>query len=268
MTQNFPNEPNPDYRDVLLRVGAFVFVAFAVLVLASGAMARLEPVVRSAASVFLAGLIPNLFVSFQFASGRLGDFGLGWDRGSGKQLSAGLAIGICAVGALVSGAILVGFAAFQPAQADWSAAWVVFVLFLGALGEELLFRGYAFQYLLRCYGAPTIIGISAVLFGLVHLSNSNVQLFGVLNTMLWGALLGYAYTRAQTLWLAIGLHYGWNLALALLTSNVSGLTIRATAWDLQWSAGELWSGGGYGLEGGLLAAVVVLPVFLLVRRVR
>jgi hypothetical protein len=86
--------------------------------------------------------------------------------------------------------------------------------------------------------------------------------------VLWGCLLGYSYTRARSLWLPSGVHYGWNLALALFTSNLSGTTIRATAWDLHWSAGELWSGGAYGLEGGLLATLVAVPVFLLVRRVR
>ncbi len=83
-----------------------------------------------------------------------------------------------------------------------------------------------------------------------------------------GGLLGYAYARARTLWLPPAYTSAGTSHWPLLTSNLSGITIRATAWDLRWSAGELWSGGGYGLEGGLLATIVAVPVFLLVRRVR
>ena len=266
MIERRQNEPT-DYLDVLLRVGGFVLVGYVALVLASSAMARLDAEVRAALSVLLAGLGANLLISFKFERGLPSDFGMGWEPAAPRQFGSGVGIGIVAVAMAVGIAILAGFAHFEAGSADSSAIWLAVVLLVGALGEELLFRGYAFQYLLRAFG-PAMVAVSAVLFGLVHLSNPNVQVFGVINTILWGGLLGYAYTRAGTLWLSLGVHFGWNIALALLTSNLSGITIRATAWDLQWSAGELWSGGGYGLEGGVLAAIVILPVFLLVRRVR
>jgi uncharacterized protein len=262
------NEPKPDRFELLLCVGGFAIVAFLALITASSAMARLDPVVRSAFAVLVSGLAANFLISSRFARGRLSDFGLGWQTGSGGQLAAGFAIGVGAVAAIVGAAIFAGLARFEPAHADWSVAWLAVVLVAGVFGEELIFRGYAFQCLLRRFSAPLVIIGSAVLFGAAHLSNSHVQLLGAANTMLWGCLLGYAYTRAGNLWLSSGLHFGWNIALALLTSNLSGITIRATAWDLRWPAGDLWSGGGYGLEGGGLAAIVALPVFLLLRRVR
>ncbi len=258
----------PDRFDILLRVGGFAVVAFAVLVLASSAMARFDPVVRSAFAVFIAGLMANFLLAYKFERGRLEDFGLGRNARSVREFSGGFAIGAGAVSLLIGGADFAGLATFERTQADWSVLWLAAVLLAGAIGEELVFRGYAFQYLGRCWGQPLTILLSAVLFGLAHLSNQNVQVLGAVNTMIWGGLLGYAFTRAGTLWLSSGLHYGWNLALVLLTSNLSGITIRATAWDLRWSAGELWSGGGYGLEGGLLAAIVAVPVFLFLRRVR
>jgi membrane protease YdiL (CAAX protease family) len=262
------NEPKPDRFDLLLRVGGFAVVAYVVLVIVSGALARLDPVVRSAFAVFAAGFAANFLASSRFARGSFADFGLGWQAGSARQFVAGVGIGLGAVTVLVGGAVLAGLARFEQSQPDRTVAWLSIVLLAGVIGEELVFRGYAFQYLLRNFGKRRVIIGSAVLFGLVHLSNPNVQPLGVVNTMLWGALLGFAYTRAETLWLSSGLHFGWNLALALLTSNMSGITIRATAWDLRWSADDLWSGGGYGIEGGLLAAIVALPVFLLLRRVR
>ena len=70
--------------------------------------------------------------------------------------------------------------------------------------------------------------------------------------MAWGILLGYAVWRTGALWLPIGLHFGWNVALPLLGSNLSGFTMGVTGYTLEWNVGVLWSGGGYGVEGSLL----------------
>jgi uncharacterized protein len=139
---------------------------------------------------------------------------------------------------------------------------------VGVLGEEMFFRGYAFQYLVREWNPTATIVGSGLIFGFAHLFNQNVQLLGAVNTAIWGGLFGYAYLQSRSLWLPAGIHYGWNLALTLATSYLSGTTIRAADWYLRWSTSDLWSGGSYGLEGGLLATIAAVPVFLLVRRVR
>jgi membrane protease YdiL (CAAX protease family) len=257
------NEPNPDFFDALLRVGGFAAAGFLVLILTSAN--SLDDVTRNALASFAAGLAANLFTVSKFERRRFSDFGLGWPP---RHLFAGCAIGAGALGTIVGLATATGQAAFAPVTPDHSAAPLVPLLFAGALGEEMLFRGYAFQYLVRTWSGPATIAASGILFGLVHLANENVQPLGAANTALWGCLLGYAWVRGRSLWLPSGIHYGWNLALTLFTSNLSGTTIRATAWDLQWSAGDLWSGGSYGLEGGLFATLAALPVFLCIRRVR
>lgn len=246
-----------------LRVGGFAFVGFVVLILTSAN--SLDDVTRSALAVFAAGLAANLAMVSKFERSRFADFGLGRPP---RHLAAGIVLGAGALGAVVFGAVAAGLATFVPATADHSLYPLLVLLIMGAFGEEMLFRGYAFQYLLRVWNPPLVILGSGLLFGAVHLANANVQPIAILNTVLWGCLLGYAYTRSGNLWLGGGIHAGWNVALTLCTSNLSGTTIVATAWDLKWSAGEWWSGGSYGLEGGLLATVAALPVFLLLRRVR
>jgi hypothetical protein len=116
-------------------------------------------------------------------------------------------------------------------------------------------------------GAWATILPAAVLFGLAHIGNENANLLGILNTMLWGLLLGYAYVRTRALWLPIGLHYGWNLALPLLGANLSGFTMGVTGYALRWRVGTLWSGGNYGPEGSVLTTVIVVALFLVVLRV-
>ncbi len=72
--------------------------------------------------------------------------------------------------------------------------------------------------------------------------------------MLWGLVLGYAFYRSGDLWLPIGIHFGWNWALPLVGVRVSGFTMGLTGLAVRWKAGPLWSGGDYGIEGGLPGA--------------
>ncbi len=127
-----------------------------------------------------------------------------------------------------------------------------------------MFRGYAFQILLRAYQPAAVIGVFAVLFALAHADNPNANRLGLVNTGLWGALLGYAFFRSRDLWLPIGLHFGWNWVLPLVGVNLSGFEMTLSGYHLVWRSSELWSGGAYGPEGSILTSVaaVLLGVWL------
>ena len=92
--------------------------------------------------------------------------------------------------------------------------------------------------------------------GMAHLGTSQGGVIEF-NTFLWGALFGWCVFRSGDLWLPIGIHYGWNWTLPLFGVNLSGFTMGVTGYKLEWSAGQLWSGGDYGVEGSLLTSVVV-----------
>jgi membrane protease YdiL (CAAX protease family) len=149
----------------------------------------------------------------------------------------------------------------------WAAfAFGAGAIFFGAMGEELLFRGYAFQLLIRGMGPVATILPTSLIFGLMHAFNPGASTLGIVNTVAWGILLGYAVWRTGALWLPIGLHFGWNVALPLLGSNLSGLTMGVTGYTLEWNVGVLWSGGGYGVEGSLLTTLVVVALFFGLRK--
>jgi len=61
--------------------------------------------------------------------------------------------------------------------------------------------------------------------------------------------------------LPIGLHFGWTWTLPVLGVNLSGFTMGVTGYSMQWKVGDLWSGGAYGPEGGLLTSAVVIALF-------
>jgi uncharacterized protein len=75
-------------------------------------------------------------------------------------------------------------------------------------------------------------------------------------------VLGYAYVRSGDLWLPIGLHFGWNMALPLLGAPLSGFDMPLTGFDLKWAVPDVISGGQYGLEGGALTTVMAVALLL------
>lgn len=227
--------------------------------------------VVSALATFATAALANAFVARGWEQGKLSDFGMGWSATSFSELGMGVLSGAGAALVIAVFALVLQLAEFtRAADATTSvgqklATWflLIVVLILGALGEELMFHGYAFQHLVRVVGEFATVLPVGVLFGLAHAGNQNVTALALLNTVAWGILLGFAYLRTRTLWLPIGLHFGWNLALVFLGINLSGFTMSVTGYQLRWRAGDLWSGGNYGLEGGLCTTIVVIGLFVL-----
>jgi hypothetical protein len=262
----------PDKQGLILRIGLYILLAwmgqlvFPALLLPLGGI-----LVASALSAFAAAAVANAVVVRIYERGRLADIGLGWNSSSGREFLTGAAAGIGAAVCVVLVPLALRMARFDRDPAVVEHRWASFafgglVLFFGAMGEELLFHGYPFQLLIRAVGPfATILPVS-VIFGLMHSTNLNVSFLGIVNTIAWGFLLGYAAWRTGALWLSIGLHFGWNLALPLLGSNLSGFTMGVTGYILEWNVGVLWSGGGYGVEGSLLTTAVVVALFLVLRR--
>ncbi|MFN7995481.1 MAG: type II CAAX endopeptidase family protein [Bryobacteraceae bacterium] len=143
-----------------------------------------------------------------------------------------------------------------------SFVFVTLLLLFGAAGEELLFRGYGFQILLRAAGAWTTVVPVGVIFALMHSNNPHATWFALANTAGFGILFGYAFLRSHDIWLPIGLHFGWNFTLPLFGVNVSGLTMRLSGFTMEWSAGILWSGGAYGPEASILTSGVLFLLLI------
>jgi uncharacterized protein len=256
----------PNVVGLVLRVGLFIILGWISQIVLSFAMLPFAgQFVTATLSTFGAAAVANAVTVRIFERGTLSDLGLGWSRSATSDFGWGVGSGIGAAVAVLGLPLLFRIATFETAPAvehPWSAFFFVSVLLLfGAVGEEMLFRGYAFQLLIRSIGGfATILPIS-VLFGLAHMNNPNATVLGGVNTCLWGVLLGWAYYRTGALWMSIGLHFGWNFTLPLFGENLSGFTMGVTGHTLHWGVGELWSGGAYGPEGGLLTTFVVVVLF-------
>jgi membrane protease YdiL (CAAX protease family) len=249
-----------------VRVGVFAFFSLAGLMLFAWLFLGLGYFVASALHAFAAAAVANLLCMRIFEHASLADIGLHWNRASVIHLLLGLAGGALAGLFVTLGPVLEGSAELLPIagqSADWrNIAMLLILILFGGAGEEMLFHGYGFQILLGLMGPfATILPVS-VLFAVAHAQNLNVHVLGLINTGLWGLVLGTAFLKSGDLWLPVGLHVGWNWALPLMGARLSGFTMSVTGYELRWKTGPLWSGGGYGPEGGLLTTLVLVVLFL------
>ena len=258
---------------VALRVGVFAIIAvlgnYIVFPLIIG-LIGVPILVVATLGTFAAAAVANAVVLRIYERAQLANIGLGWMAASRRNLVLGMLGGIGAGLVVLVGPIAVRVADLElvPDQhMQWpSLLFVSIVLLFGAVGEEMLFRGYAFQVLVKFIGPFATILPMAILFGLAHSLNLNFTALAFFNTTLWGIVLGYAFVVSGDLWLPIGLHFGWNWTLPLLGVNLSGFTMGVTGYSLHWKIGELWSGGEYGPEGGLLSTAVVALLFFYLRK--
>ncbi len=197
--------------------------------------------------------------------------GLTPDRSGARDLAIGVAAGILAVAIAVAPGLLLHLAHFSTASDGGNvnfgtALFVTILIFCGAAGEEMLFHGFAFQSLITGLGPFASIFPVGVIFGLLHLGNPDATWLSAANTMGFGIIFGYAMYKTAGLWLPIGLHFGWNIALPFFGVKISGITMRVTGYEMTWNAGPVWSGGAYGLEGSLLTTGVLVLMLLFVWR--
>jgi membrane protease YdiL (CAAX protease family) len=205
---------------------------------------------------------------------------LGWatHRGWLRDAVFGVLVGAVSIGcAALVGTTLGGYRfnipeTFDAASVTRTLFTSGFIFLLSAAAEEMIFRGYALQTLLRSWPLWVAIAVTSVPFALAHLSNPEaVPVFTFINTLLAGAWLGVAYWRTRSLWLPLGIHAGWNWVQgAILGSPVSGITKIAPAPLLRFTdSGPFWIGGGsYGIEGGAACTIALILSTLFILRTR
>lgn len=177
-------------------------------------------------------------------------------------LGSGIGLGMMVISVAVLWAA--GWATLQTnvAFSPGVLAVVGIAMLINTMTQEVLVRGYIQQTIQSQYGVALAIIISSFIFMLLHLGAIKGAPLPAVNLFAAGILLGIAYAITNNLWLPIALHFGWNF----LQGPVLGLTVSGQSVDSGWKvfrlAGpNLFTGGAFGLEGGLVAtATTVLGV--------
>ena len=193
--------------------------------------------------------------------------GLKLDRHTLLDILAGIAITFVQMGFIYVLMLALGWLTFEGFSWDFDPLGVVitsvltfFIVFLFVgWNEELLSRGYHLQTIASGINLFWGVVISSAVFGLLHLGNPNATWVSAAGIFFAGIYLAYGYIRTRQLWLSIGLHIGWNFFEGVVFGfPVSGLDIYALT-RIKVNGPELWTGGAFGPEAGL----IVLPSLLL-----
>ena len=216
--------------------------------------------------VFATLLVFGFIVATWFVGVRLARHSwaeLGWrsKNGTMRALLQGLTVGAMVAGLAMALTLVLGGARLRIAH-HWSAYLGAAVpLALGLLGaalfEELVFRGFPIRRLANAIGAWPAMLVLAVAFGLAHLPNDNATPFGLLNVGLAGIWLSIAFFSPGGIALGWGLHFGWNLGLALMGAPVSGMRFGPPQAVYHPGAHAWFDGGAFGPEGGLVGTIAI-----------
>lgn len=263
-TPEFPDEPQatPRWKRILLALGLCGLALFLSLVVGGvcGMILRLIlKGLRNDVPDFTGMLIGTTLVSWvllKLSRRKLSEIGLGGGRDGLVWGLRGLGGGAAVCALLTAGPALFGLANWVPAMkgsvALPAALLFVWVILVAATMEELAMRGFPMQIVASATGFYPAMLLLNLIFMAGHLGNPSSSALGLANTFLAGMVLAMLWYRTKSLWTPIGAHIGWNLMLPALGVNLSGIEERLIPFDLAYAIPDLWSGGEYGTEGGLI----------------
>jgi uncharacterized protein len=191
----------------------------------------------------------------------------GWMREAGMGLAVGWAMAlVCVIPMVLAGGISVLI--FTDASAwGWLAADTVFFALL-ALGEEIAFRGYAFQRFEQSVGSlGAALGFAAY-YAIMQSLLPGSGRASIAVAMVLSLVLSTAYLRTRALWLSWGLNFGWKASRALVFGlAVTGMDQHSPVIQGN-PMGPFWiTGGGFGLDGTWIAFIVLLAALPVLWRI-
>lgn len=230
---------------------------------------RRELIFRALWAVLLLGIfIWLLTVGDHLEDHRIAAQGLPRVKGWLKQLLLGAFLGFVLPALAVAPIYFWGHFRYKILW-TWSFApnlvAVILTLIVGALAEELMFRGFPFQHLEKGIGTVQAVVVLSVFYAFLHMLNPGATVWGIANTFLLGVLFTVAYLRTRALWLPWGIHFGWNATLGLLFGlPVSGIR-SFNLWIYTQPYGPKWlTGDFYGIEAAATGTAAILVGLLIV----
>jgi membrane protease YdiL (CAAX protease family) len=136
------------------------------------------------------------------------------------------------------------------------------------LYEEILIRGYILRNLaeglnFKCSNPTKALLFATVLssafFGFLHFDNPNATVLSTFNLTIAGIFLASGILLTGELAISIGLHIAWNFFQGpVFGFSVSGIKPLASIVGIKQSGPQLFTGGAFGPEGGILGLGVML----------
>jgi membrane protease YdiL (CAAX protease family) len=213
-----------------------------------------EQVIRWTISIFiLIFLYVGLFRLYERRS--ITEFAI---RYAGKENLVGFIAGGLLVGIIVLVLLISGNISFTMLN-RFSIIFKPLILFiLLALGEEIIFRGIIYRITEQSLGTWLALIISAMLFGIGHITNSHADFLGIFSVAVAGIFLGVLYTIRARLWYPLAVHVGWNFFQYFFGLPISG-NDDFEYFMIASREGPAWFvGGDFGIENSVLAIILIL----------
>ena len=184
-----------------------------------------------------------------------------------KKYSLGFLIGLAMMSIIVLILLPFGYITIEknPIQpVGVSAIASILVILFGWIiqgaTEEIVTRGWLLNVLSTKYNIGVGLLISSTLFGLMHLTNPNVNYIAVINIILVGLFYGLYVIKTNDLWAVCGMHSAWNFAQGnIFGFKVSGLDVSVGSLiDLNLVGSDFVTGGIFGPEAGITATFILL----------
>ncbi|OWZ83563.1 CPBP family intramembrane glutamic endopeptidase [Natranaerobius trueperi] len=137
----------------------------------------------------------------------------------------------------------------------------LFMFSMVAFVEELFARGYCMTVITKERGMALAVVISSIIFAILHIGNPNLTLIGILNIFLVGLLFAAMFFFTDNLWMPIGYHLTWNFFQGnIFGFSVSGLPVQGL-FSIEYVGNNIFTGGAFGIEGGLVTTFVIISGF-------
>ena len=196
----------------------------------------------------------------------LAAYGLPWRRAFCRQFWQGAAISFLSLTVLLLvfrwlGVFSFGSLALHGADI-WkqAAAWII-PMFLGALTEDFLYRGYFLFTLTTGIGFWPAAIVSSLIMGGTHYFAPGGHGLGPIATTEYCLLTCLILRRTGDLWMPLGLHAGWNYsAIFIFSIGSGGRTVLGHLMDPSLHGPTWLTGGQYGPEGSW-SNVILLTVW-------
>ena len=157
---------------------------------------------------------------------------------------------------LMLGYLKVNYIHFDPKVIFLS----LLLLFIVAIIEEIVFRGYLLNNLMESINKYVAVAIISIIFGILHSLNPNFTFIGLLNLILFGGLLGLYYVHTKNLWFQIFFHLSWNY----FQGPILGFSVSGKGHEInflikqQLDGNSIITGGNFGFEGSLILTVLLI----------
>lgn len=194
-----------------------------------------------------------------------------------KELLLGFGLGTIQFSLSLLLVCLLGGSYFQTV--DFSATTLLFVIsiipfwLIQGGTEELLTRGWLLPLINSRLGISVAVGLSSLLFGLIHLGNDHVTFLSILDLVLSGITTALYMLYRDNLWSVVGLHGAWNFVQGNIYGiEVSGKKTGPSIFHFvnNPNAPDWLSGGYFGTEGSLITCLVevcfMLGILYLIKR--